>query len=575
MAKKIRFPLQMKDGTDVRTLEELREHFDLESVLGYFADGKLKTWLADRYYDEMAQKVNALSVDMPDLNAQLCGIIGVEYSELEDDTDFEALQRRQEKLRVLREVTDDQQILDNVDAVAFDQDELFDILDEAPAVIYLYGEKFSIPYAKGGITYIGVNNPMVSLEKNELEYKKNGILLQCIRFANKSDAVSVEVAKELIDQERYDEALPIVKQLAEEGNAVAQRYLGYMYDAGYGVKQNFVISADWYRKAAEHGDASAQLNLGAMYVDGEGVEQNYSLAFEWYKKAAEQGLKAAQKCLGAMYEDGLGVEQDYELAVEWYRKAAEQGYADAQKLLGDMYYNGRGVETNMEVAAEWYRKAAEKGNTKAQCKLGNLYDDGDGVTQDHAIAAEWYRKAAENGSAHGQFCLGLSYYIGEGVAQDYEQAFEWLQKAAKQGHLAAIVKLGVMYEEGLFVECDEEQAEKWYRKAAESEYDDAQFRLGLLYHSNGDYSEALSWYELAADQDHGGAQCNIGYMYEHGQGVYTNRNTALRYYKAAAENGNKVGAQNAFWLGGNSDGLVFNGMTYLSKDKYGTNEMFE
>ena len=107
MAKKIRFPLKMKDGTDVRTLDELREHFDLESVLGYFADGKLKTWLADRYYDEMAQKVVALSADAPDLNAQLCGIIGVDYSAQEDDTDIEALQRRQEKLRILREVTEE------------------------------------------------------------------------------------------------------------------------------------------------------------------------------------------------------------------------------------------------------------------------------------------------------------------------------------------------------------------------------------------------------------------------------------------------------------------------------------
>ena len=126
MAKKIRFPLQMNDGAAVRTLEELREHFDLESVLGYFADGKLKTWLADRYYDEMAEKVADLSADMPDLNAKLCEILGVEYSAEADDTDFEALQRRNEKLRVLREITDDKKILNNVDAVAFDQDELFD-----------------------------------------------------------------------------------------------------------------------------------------------------------------------------------------------------------------------------------------------------------------------------------------------------------------------------------------------------------------------------------------------------------------------------------------------------------------
>ena len=33
----------MNDGADVRTIEELQEHFDIESVLGYFVDGKKKT----------------------------------------------------------------------------------------------------------------------------------------------------------------------------------------------------------------------------------------------------------------------------------------------------------------------------------------------------------------------------------------------------------------------------------------------------------------------------------------------------------------------------------------------------
>ena len=75
MAKKIRFPLQMKDGAAVRTLEELREHFDLESVLGYFSDGKLKTWLADRYYDEMAQLAFARAKTYEDADIEISNMI--------------------------------------------------------------------------------------------------------------------------------------------------------------------------------------------------------------------------------------------------------------------------------------------------------------------------------------------------------------------------------------------------------------------------------------------------------------------------------------------------------------------
>ena len=67
----------MKNGAEVRTLDELKENFDLESVLGYFTDGRLTTWLADRYYDEKAEAVAALSADTPDLNAKLCEILEV------------------------------------------------------------------------------------------------------------------------------------------------------------------------------------------------------------------------------------------------------------------------------------------------------------------------------------------------------------------------------------------------------------------------------------------------------------------------------------------------------------------
>ena len=47
-------------------------------------------------------------------------------------------------------------------------------------------------------------------------------------------------------------------------------------------------------KAAEQGDADAQYKLGFMYNKGEGVPQDYKKAFYWCTKAAEQGLVNAQ-----------------------------------------------------------------------------------------------------------------------------------------------------------------------------------------------------------------------------------------------------------------------------------------
>ena len=43
--------------------------------------------------------------------------------------------------------------------------------------------------------------------------------------------------------------------LAERGDASAQSYLGFMFETGRGVPQNYTEAAMWYRRAAEQGDS--------------------------------------------------------------------------------------------------------------------------------------------------------------------------------------------------------------------------------------------------------------------------------------------------------------------------------
>ena len=45
MAKIVKFPLKLADGTNARSLEELREHGDVASVLGHYRQGTLARWL--------------------------------------------------------------------------------------------------------------------------------------------------------------------------------------------------------------------------------------------------------------------------------------------------------------------------------------------------------------------------------------------------------------------------------------------------------------------------------------------------------------------------------------------------
>ena len=160
--------------------------------------------------------------------------------------------------------------------------------------------------------------------------------------------------------------LVILTGLIGSGGAV---WADAQSDAGKGWEAyqagNYAEALKWYRKAAEQGHALAQSNLGYMYEKGEGVTQDYTEAVKWSRKAAKQGNANAQVTLGWMHAYGKGVTQDYAEAMKWYRKSAEQGNAKAHNNLGLMYDNGEGVTQDTVTAHMWFNIAAAKGNAQA------------------------------------------------------------------------------------------------------------------------------------------------------------------------------------------------------------------
>ena len=72
---------------------------------------------------------------------------------------------------------------------------------------------------------------------------------------------------------------------------MAQYNLGVMYHNGYGVRQDYKKSKEWFEKSATQGFAEAQFNLGVMYGNGYGVRQDKKVAKEYYGKACDGGLQ--------------------------------------------------------------------------------------------------------------------------------------------------------------------------------------------------------------------------------------------------------------------------------------------
>lgn len=175
MAKKIKFALKMKDGVEVRTLQELKDGFDLNAVMAYFLDGKLESWLSDRYYEDLADSIQELDKNDPELRRKLCRIFEVEYED--DAMSIEEIEERNRRISRLKEITDDESIIENVDSVAFSQEELADLLDEEIKTIYLCDNSFRIPTKVAEVIYINVNSKIKMNARLFENYKKNNITL--------------------------------------------------------------------------------------------------------------------------------------------------------------------------------------------------------------------------------------------------------------------------------------------------------------------------------------------------------------------------------------------------------------
>ena len=84
----------------------------------------------------------------------------------------------------------------------------------------------------------------------------------------------------------YPRAIKRIGPAAEAGNPRAQAFLGFMYQYGRGVAQNYALAAYWYRRSAEQGNPTAQHLLGLMFDKGLGTPTNHVAAHVWLSLAA-------------------------------------------------------------------------------------------------------------------------------------------------------------------------------------------------------------------------------------------------------------------------------------------------
>lgn len=105
-------------------------------------------------------------------------------------------------------------------------------------------------------------------------------------FANSA----LEHARDLMEANRYDEALAALHPLARSGNADAEELIGVHYALGLGVEQDYQRAFEWYLRSSMKGHPGAQSGIAWYYEVGLGMPApDLVRAYMWYTLSAMGG----------------------------------------------------------------------------------------------------------------------------------------------------------------------------------------------------------------------------------------------------------------------------------------------
>lgn len=566
MVKRIKFSLKMANGEQVRNIDDLRENFDLSSVMGYFADGKLLTWLEDRYYDEEIEAVKSLTKDDRDLGQKLCKIFDVKYdASMVKKIDVGSVERRNQKMSELKQYTTDTEILEKIDNVAVTQKEFVELLGKKLPEIFLLNNTYTVPPDLANVTLTGVGEVILKVNSNRyIDFENKNVVFKNLKFDDKYWAIAKpEKAKELVIRGRklykskeYEEAVKLLEEASSLGSGNAYADLSDCYYYGNGVEKNYKKSFEYAEKAAEYSIGSAFYRLGELYLNGQYVNQDGFRAKEFYEKAIKVGNNDGYFGLGVLYSKGCsGVETDGSLAVEYFEKAKEHGINMATYWLGEIFASGEIIPKDIGKAIDYYLDAGSHGIPDAYADIGFIYLAGDTVSQDIDKCIQYFTKSGDEGYPLAYIYIGHIYMDYDIGILDREVAKKWYRKAADQGlaegfHYVAYTIFATEEDNGFNLSFGTDsdnidEAIKWYEKAANMDFAKSCRQLANIYSSkyysplkndmNESWVIAEKWYSKGLEL--GDKDCAYWYASRYESGSSIDIDKAISIYTKGAELG--------------------------------------
>lgn len=148
-------------------------------------------------------------------------------------------------------------------------------------------------------------------------------------LARLSDNADEELAAKLLKEGAFEEAIRLLRPLAERNSEYALLALGSMCETGATGAPDKEAARSYYERAIAHGSAAAHCQLGYLLLE-QGEEAQARAAFE---AGAERGDLPSMSRLGRMMAEGRGGPVDLDGGTAWLQKAAAQGHIFAQREL--------------------------------------------------------------------------------------------------------------------------------------------------------------------------------------------------------------------------------------------------
>ena len=361
---------------------------------------------------------------------------------------------------------------------------------------------------------------------------------------------------------------------AQNNMPQAQYIIGVSYTDNLTVKRNWTEAYRWIKKSADAGfkpaaEALVELKKNVSHIDTTRADDSdygnknvqpqdnqtslspsSNLVFIDFNTASDTVSEISNKMLmqDVLHEGNeklanvlhLNDKKDTTLAfnpsaVDSLAIFGEAGSPEALTLLGKLYELGLYTRKDLTQAAVCYLRAIKLYSPRSPVLLWKLIIDRKYFIQlkkqieqnDPRAMYVWY----------GLFTSGLDNQIVEA------DAVNLLKKAAAQNYIPALNELASDLYTGKFLKLDREKAVSVWQIAKNLGSREASLRIMVAeifgYVKSTNFQNTVDEIKIAEGNGSVLAEATLAYCYENGIGLETNEANAVRYYRMAAQRGNR------------------------------------